>query len=102
MIRIIDNPNPSKEITTVCKRCHCKFGYLSADIRNETWNNGVLGPGFYGYNKSYVSCPNCGNEIILTETSSASTIYGEDITPVDITPEDILKEYEIPNEISVL
>lgn len=71
-MRIIENPNPQKEEILTCKKCKCQFAYLQSDIRKESWNNGVLGPGFYGYCKSYVICPNCGNEIILTETSSST------------------------------
>ena len=75
-MRIIENPNPLKETILICEKCKCQFAYFQSDIHKTSWNNGILGPGHYGYSKSYVICPNCGNEIIITESSS-STINQE-------------------------
>ncbi|MBP3732509.1 MAG: hypothetical protein J6I84_04610 [Bacilli bacterium] len=59
-MRIINNPNPTEEKVVICKKCGCEFAYLQSDTREDSWNNGILGPGNSGWYKKWVVCPNCG------------------------------------------
>ena len=59
-MRIIKNPNPVDGEIGTCPRCECEFEFNEGDIHEESWDNGVLGPGHQGYHKKGVYCPNCG------------------------------------------
>ena len=72
MIKIIENPNPVKEEIQVCDKCKCKFSYTQGDIKIDSWDNGILGPGYYGYKKEYIYCPNCGESITISSEDSNS------------------------------
>ena len=69
-MRIIENPNPVEEKVLVCEGCGCKFAYTPGDVFIDSWNNGVLGPGYYGYVRKLVTCPNCGKSILIEERNS--------------------------------
>lgn len=69
-MRIIKNPNPVEEQERKCEACGCIFAYSEGDIRTYSYSNDILGPGYYGYRKRYVLCPNCGKEIVVEEKSS--------------------------------
>ena len=69
-MRILKNPNPVEEIVKTCPECECEFAFTDGDIKTYSYSNNILGPGFYGYSKRYVLCPNCGKEIIIEEKSS--------------------------------
>jgi len=64
-MRILKNPNPVEEIVKTCPECECEFAFTDGDVKTYSYSNNILGPGFYGYSKRYVLCPNCGKEIIL-------------------------------------
>ena len=70
-MRILKNPNPVEEIEKECESCNCTFAFTEGDIKTYAYSNEVLGPGFYGYRKRYVLCPNCGKEIVLEEKSTS-------------------------------
>ena len=74
-MRIIENPNPVKEKELKCGDCECTFAYTPGDVRTESWNNGIIGPGYSGYYREYVICPNCGKAILVKneETSEESS-----------------------------
>lgn len=59
-MRIINNPNPVPGTVVVCPKCQCEFEYSKNDEHHESWNNGIIGPGFSGYHHVWVNCPNCG------------------------------------------
>jgi DNA-directed RNA polymerase subunit RPC12/RpoP len=69
-MRIIKNPNPVEEIVKECESCSCTFAFTEGDVKTYAYSNEVLGPGYYGYRKRYVLCPNCGKEIIIEEKST--------------------------------
>ena len=69
-MRIIKNPNPVEEIVKTCPECECEFAFTEGDIKTYAYSNEVMGPGYYGYRKRYVLCPNCGKEIIIEEKST--------------------------------
>ena len=69
-MRIIYNPNPVEEIVRICQGCKCKFAFTKGDVKTYAFSNDVIGPGYYGYRKRYVLCPNCGKEIVLEEKST--------------------------------
>ena len=69
-MRIINNPNPVEEIVKTCPECECEFAFTEGDVKTYAYSNEVLGPGYYGYRKRYILCPNCGKEIILEENST--------------------------------
>ena len=71
-MRIIKNPNPVEEIVKTCPECECEFAYTEGDIKTYSYSNDVLGPGYYGYRKKYVLCPNCGKKIVLEKEESIS------------------------------
>ena len=88
MITIIENPNPVKEEIRTCDKCKCKFSYTLGDTRVESWNNGILGPGYYGYRREYIQCPNCGETI--TVSSEDSNSYKKDEW-IDVGMEDLVE-----------
>ena len=61
MIKIIE---PGTREITKCTECGCKFSYENEDIEKDgtLLNNSV----FLG--KTWVVCPQCGKEIVLTTT----------------------------------
>ena len=61
MIKIIE---PGTRTITGCAECGCKFSYENDDIETDGLlvNNSV----FLG--KTWVVCPQCGKEIVLTTT----------------------------------
>ena len=69
-MRILKNPNPVEEIVKTCPECECEFAFTEGDIKTYSYSNNILGPGFYGYSKRYVLCPNCGKEVIIEEEST--------------------------------
>ena len=69
-MRIIKNPNPVEEIVKTCPDCECEFAFTDGDIKTYAYSNDIIGPGYYGYRKRYVLCPNCGKEIVLEEKST--------------------------------
>ena len=73
-MKIIENPNPVEEKRLTCNTCKCKFTYNNSDIHRDSWNNGIIGPGFSGYSREYVICPNCGTSIYITDESTSSTL----------------------------
>lgn len=98
-MRILENPNPIEEQILTCEKCSCRFAYNKADIKEKSWNNGVLGPGNAGYYKEWIECPNCGQiHYIVNESHdhmdipfdiSPIRVLPLDLTPVEITPEEI-------------
>ena len=84
-MRIIKNPNPVEEIEKTCPECECEFAYTEGDIKTYVYSNEILGPGYHGYRKRYVFCPNCGKEIVLEEksTSGRDSIYVPDLITID-------------------
>ena len=66
-MRILKNPNPVEEIVKTCPECECEFAFTDGDVKTYFYSNNIFGPGFYGYSKRYVLCPNCGKEIIIEE-----------------------------------
>ena len=61
MIKIIE---PGTRTITKCAECGCKFSYENEDIK-------VSGPNSMDKlqtRKSYIVCPQCGKEIVLTTT----------------------------------
>ena len=85
-MRILKNPNPVEEIEKTCPECECEFAYTDGDVKTYAYSNEILGPGYYGYQKRYVLCPNCGKEIILEEksTSGRDSMYEPDLITIDI------------------
>ena len=61
MIKIIE---PGTRTVTSCKYCGCKFSYEKEDIEKDGLfaNNAVV------LGKTWVVCPQCGKEIVLTTT----------------------------------
>ena len=70
-MRIIKNPNPVEEIVKTCPECECEFAFTDGDIKIYSFSNNIIGPGYSGYRKRYVLCPNCGKEIVLEEKSTS-------------------------------
>lgn len=50
----------TKTITT-CKQCDCKFSYEKEDIQEECVDG-------YKQYREYVMCPQCDEEVIITQT----------------------------------
>lgn len=71
-MRIIKNPNPVEEKIGTCKRCECEFAYTEGDVKTYSYSNGILGPGSYEYQKKYILCPNCGEELVIEEHNNSS------------------------------
>ena len=88
-MRILKNPNPVEEIVKTCPECECVFAYTDGDIKTYSYSNNILGPGFYGYSKRYVLCPNCGKEIILKENSTDRRDSMYDLEPLDLDIEEL-------------
>ena len=61
MIKIIE---PGTRTITKCAECGCKCSYENDDIEKDGLfaNNSVL------LGKTWVACPQCGKEIVLTTT----------------------------------
>ena len=93
-MRIIKNPNPVEEIVRICQECKCKFAFTEGDIKIYAYSNDVLGPGYHGYRKRYVLCPNCGKEITIEEksTDERDSMYEPDLITIDI--EKLMKDGE--------
>jgi DNA-directed RNA polymerase subunit RPC12/RpoP len=88
-MRILKNPNPVEEIKKTCPECECEFAFTDGDIKTYSYSNNILGPGFYGYSKRYVLCPNCGKKIIIEEKSSSQT---QEPDVINLEPlEDLIK-----------
>ena len=85
-MRILKNPNPVEEIVKTCPECECEFAFTDGDVKTYSYSNNILGPGFYGYSKRYVLCPNCGKEIILEENSTdgRNSMYEPDLMTINI------------------
>ena len=47
-----------------CEHCGCKFSYENEDIEND----GLLTNNLVFLGKTWVVCPQCGKEIVLTTT----------------------------------
>lgn len=90
-MRILENPNPIEEQILTCEKCSCKFAYNKADIKRESWNNGILGPGNAGYYKEWIECPNCG-QIHYIVNKSHSRIDPLNILPDSVLPLNILQK----------
>ena len=61
MIKIIE-PGTRKIIK--CTECGCKFSYENDDIEND----GLLDNNLVFLGKTWVVCPQCGKEIVLSTT----------------------------------
>ena len=94
-MRIIKNPNPVEEIEKTCPECECEFAYTEGDIKTYSYSNDIIGPGYYGYRKRYVLCPNCGKEIVLEEksTSGRDSMINPSMITIDI--QKLIDESEI-------
>ena len=94
-MRILKNPNPVEEIVKECESCSCTFAFTDGDIKTYTYSNNILGPGYYGYRKRYVLCPNCGKEIVLEEksTSGRDSMINPSMITIDI--QKLIDESEI-------
>ena len=97
-MRIIKNPNPVEEKEKKCESCGCIFAFTEGDIKNYTYSNNILGPGYYGYRKRYVLCPNCGKKIVLEEKSTDGRDSMIDPSMITIDFEKSIKEGEIVPE----
>ena len=97
-MRIIYNPNPAEEIVRICQECKCKFAFTEGDIKTYAYSNEVLGPGYYGYRKRYILCPNCGKEIIIEEKSTSGRDSMIDPSMITIDFEKLMKDGEIVPE----
>lgn len=97
-MRIIKNPNPVEEIVKECESCSCTFAFTDGDIKTYSYSNNILGPGFYGYSKRYVLCPNCGKEIIIKEksTNGGDSMYKPGLMTIDI--EKLMEEETVESE----
>lgn len=93
-MRIIKNPNPVEEIVKTCPECECEFALTEGDIKTYAYSNEILGPGYYGYQKKYVLCPNCGKEIIIEEksTDGRDSMYEPGLMTIDF--EKLMKAVE--------
>ena len=97
-MRIIKNPNPVEEIVKTCPECECEFAFTEGDIKTYAYSNEILGPGFYGYSKRYILCPNCGKEIVLEEKSTSGWDSIIDPTMITIDVEKLMKDEVIEPE----
>ena len=61
MIKITE---PGTRIVTSCENCGCKFSYENEDIEND----GLLSNNLVFLGKTWVVCPQCGKEIVLSTT----------------------------------
>ena len=61
MIKIIE---PGTRRIIKCAECGCKFSYESEDIEND----GLLTNNLVFLGKTWVVCPQCGKEIVLSTT----------------------------------
>ena len=61
MIKIIE---PGTRTITKCAECGCKFSYENDDIEKD----GLLANNLVSIGKTWVVCPQCGKEIVLTTT----------------------------------
>lgn len=84
-MRIINNPNPIEETGVTCEKCQCTYAYNNGDIKHESWNNGVLGPGCAGYCYIWVNCPNCGEaHSIVSESKSGYETNEDDMVRIEV------------------
>lgn len=97
-MRILKNPNPVEEIVKECESCSCTFAFTDGDIKTYTYSNNVLGPGYYGYRKRYVLCPNCGKEIIIEEKSTDGRDSMIDPSMITIDIQKLIDESKIVPE----
>lgn len=61
MIKIIE---PGTRTVTSCEYCGCRFSYENEDIKVS----GLCSIEQLQTRKSYIECPQCGKEIVLTTT----------------------------------
>ena len=61
MIKIIE---PGTRTITKCAECGCKFSYENDDIETD----GILFNNLAFLGKTWVVCPQCGKEIVLSTT----------------------------------
>ena len=61
MIKIIE---PGTRTVAICEYCGCKFSYEKEDIEVI----GLYSMDQLQTRKSYIVCPQCGKEIVLTTT----------------------------------
>lgn len=97
-MRIIKNPNPVEEIVKTCPECECEFAFTEGDIKTYAYSNEILGPGFYGYSKRYILCPNCGKEIIIEEKSTEDGRYSMIDPMITIDLEKLMEEGTVEPE----
>lgn len=97
-MRILKNPNPAEEIVKTCPECECEFAFTEGDIKTYTYSNEVLGPGYYGYQKRYVLCPNCGKEIIIEEKSTSGRDSMCVYEPDPMTVEKLMEDWTVKPE----
>jgi len=98
-MRILKNPNPVEEIVKTCPECECEFAFTDGDIKTYSYSNNIIGPGFYGYSKRYVLCPNCGKEIILEEKNSNQIQEPEVINLESL--EDLIKRTNFDDDLTM-
>lgn len=91
-MRILKNPNPVEEIEKTCPECECVFAFTDGDVKTYSYSNEILGPGYYGYRKRYVLCPNCGKEIIIEEKSTSGRDSMIDPSIITIDFEKLMRE----------
>lgn len=94
-MRIIKNPNPVEEIVKTCPECECEFAYTEGDVKTYAYSNEIIGPGYYGYRKKYILCPNCGKEIVLEEKSTSGRDSMIDPSMITIDIQKLIDESEI-------
>lgn len=91
-MKILENPNPVASHILVCKNCSCKFEITDRDIKVDSWNDadGRIGGIHRWSTKSYVKCPNCDKEIIISKKAG----YGSSMIGDQHITEDFHIEFE--------
>lgn len=92
-MKILENPNPVTSHILVCKDCSCKFEFTDKDIVVDNWSdsNGRLGGTHHWSTKSYVKCPNCDKEIVISRKSGyGSSMIGDQHITEDYHLEDFI------------
>lgn len=62
-MRIIENPNPSKETEVRCEKCKCLFAYRDGDVKKaRPFSDFFL---VSWVENTWVECPNCGEHYVI-------------------------------------
>ena len=70
-MRIIENPNPVPTHILTCEKCSCRFECTENEIKHDNYSDamGRMGGTYHWSRTTYINCPNCGGEIVISRQS---------------------------------